>query len=229
MIGRRRMMTPSSDHPLDMEFIITPWEIRRSWRFEATLYGFLRVHDCGPFIEAVALGSVTTPNCRAECKEQNEPAFEVCWHCRKLRSDEDERGRRADSPPTQSSANSGFDASISVEVPDAPTTNDDNPYRPVLIPSGARQQSKEKHERQLSNEHVESEVRRALLASVVGVMLLPPLLSLYSIYVLLSLGRSPYSDPKSRRRAITAWCFNALAILTGVVFWLNRIPVLSLI
>lgn len=141
------------------------------------------------------------------CHEQNEPAFEVCWSCSKPRTDDDVSGRRSDS--RRVSPISCSEPVITV------VQRDKNPYRPVLM----RRESASSASSPQSEESI-SQAKRALLASIAGAVLFPPLISLYSVYLLLQLvGRQTLNDPVERNQVTAAWAINAVMIPTWILMW----------
>jgi hypothetical protein len=141
------------------------------------------------------------------CHEQNEPAFEVCWSCSKPRNDDDLSGRRSGS---NSVSPTGCSEPVETIVQE-----DLNPYRPVLI----RRESASISSLRLPEEAT-SQAKRALLASIAGAILFPPLTSFYSVYLLLQLNRSEtLSDPVARHQVTAAWAINAVMIPTWILMW----------
>ncbi len=141
------------------------------------------------------------------CHEQNEPAFEVCWSCSKPRGEDDVCGRRG---------GSSSDLPISLLAPVAGIPNEDrNPYRPVLIDRYSAAFSRPE-----PPDDAAGQARRALLASIAGALIFPPVVSLYSVYLLVQLiGRGTRHDPVARRHVTAAWVINAVMIPCWVLMW----------
>ena len=140
------------------------------------------------------------------CKEQNEATFEICWRCHKPRDDDDWQGRlqvkeeRADAalgPPTVEPVADAIDV-------------DRNPYRPVLL-EGDTLRARAKA---LEVSRLDDAVRRAYGGAIIGTVILPPLLNIYSIFLLLfSEARIAHGDRKYRIRLSLAWVINIASII----------------
>lgn len=161
----------------------------------------------------------------SRCDEQNEPAFEVCWGCNKTQTEDDKLGRRDDLD--ESTTLEPDDISVESGRSDTKrlgTTNDSNPFRPVLIDGkaegGALPQNSDKTEyTYAATEAQEESVRRAFLSSIAALLIVPPLLSIYSVTILLSLGAEPYYYPQLKLRFIAAWVINLIVIVVATMFW----------
>ncbi|TWU23363.1 hypothetical protein Pla52o_28990 [Novipirellula galeiformis] len=159
----------------------------------------------------------------SRCEEQNEPAFEVCWSCNKRRSEQDATGRHV--PKTQDGFESHLGAGDFVsETSTEPINDSDNPYHPpTLISDLPEHPPKKRNERRdvhaEIDESVAESVKRAYLSSIVGILVFPPLLNFYSLYVTLKIPATAYRDATARRKLIFAWVVNSICILLGVWFW----------
>jgi hypothetical protein len=161
----------------------------------------LRLQQAGPWI------------C-SRCGEQNEAAFEVCWSCTKPRTDDDQHGRINQ----QTEPDAALQSPISVKPPaDRLSFADSNPYRPVLLPDQPRDQRT--NARTAATDETSDDVTRCLRAAIVGVFLFPPIISLYSAYMLIHLNSDVYRDQRLRRRVIAAWCVNFVAIPAWLLYW----------
>ncbi len=161
-----------------------------------------RIREAGPWI------------C-GRCHEQNEAAFEVCWSCDKPRSEDDVRGRLGESPI--SDANQDLATSIRVEPSDQSIDHDSNPYRPIIV-DGKPPRVKVIRSAEAQESTVEM-VRRAALAAIVGMILVPPVVSFYSVFVLIHVNVDAYRDRALRTRLIFAWCLNVVVISAAIFFW----------
>ena len=151
-----------------------------------------------------------------KCREQNEATFEVCWKCGKQREDSDEVGRLEEEPEWQP-APQAADAE-----PSALPVEDCNPYRPVDL-------SKEDAGHRLPQgdfiEHVGADlgVRRAFRAAVLGMVCFPPILHVYSLYVLLTTPTC-FSNPSLRKTTVLTividFAFIAMAIMAPIMLGL---------
>lgn len=142
------------------------------------------------------------------CQHNVDANFDICWKCGS------ERSEIPAVPETQEQR--------SRYVPGSPEDDEfgpqlsGNPYAP---PHSAPVDSREFLPQEFESiEQAEEIALRALRAAVVGLLLVPPLLSLYAIYLLLGLGGLPLSI-KGRRRVTWAWGFAALGIVVGAVTW----------
>ncbi|MFK8111021.1 MAG: hypothetical protein AB8B91_02400 [Rubripirellula sp.] len=155
----------------------------------------------------------------SRCDEQNEPAFEVCWKCSKPQEEGDRLGR-IDVAKEGMAAKAGIVGQVAVDPVNSPDlVRDGNPYRPVLVDAGPGQvMDTVPHE---IGEEDRGNVRRAVLASVVGVLLLPPLLTLYGFYLLLGIPAEAYKQQGLRGRLITAWAINSVNLPFWVLYYLG--------
>lgn len=161
----------------------------------------------------------------SRCNEQNEPAFEVCWSCNKQQSEEDKLGRIAeDGWLEEEESEESIVGQVAVEQSASPIVDDGNPYRPVLTDGSVTEPPppRRKSSTDVSEEEV-ALVRRGFLSSIVGLLLLPPLFSLYSLYVLLQVPGYMYETPKHRNRLVAAWLINLVCIPIWVMFYTGMI------
>lgn len=153
----------------------------------------------------------------SRCHEQNEAAFEVCWSCSKPRTDDDQRGRLDEPRPPVASA--GLASSISVETPPLPPVDDANPYRPVLIQKASPKKKRTELPQVIPGDKMREDVTRCLRAAIVGTFVLPPLISFYCIYLLLTLSPDAYRVRSLRRRIIFSWVVTMVAIPLWLVLY----------
>lgn len=151
------------------------------------------------------------------CHEQNEAAFEICWSCSKPRREDDLRGRMSEQPEPEAPAPP--QPPVVAELPRA-IDHDDNPYRPVLVPSEKPTRPPRTPLEQPS-EALREAVARCFRAAIIGVLVFPPLVSLYGVYLLAQLPGQAYRDPSLRRRLLIAWCINLVNIPAWTIFWLQ--------
>ena len=71
----------------------------------------------------------------------------------------------------------------------------------------------------VATEAQEESVRRAFLSSIAALLIVPPLLSIYSVTILLSLGAEPYYYPQLKLRFIAAWVIYLIVIVVATMFW----------
>lgn len=151
------------------------------------------------------------------CHEQNEAAFDVCWCCNKMRSEDDFRGRV---PEKERSAGDTqpFDDAMTAQ-PATPIAEDHNPYRPVLVDERRKPPApKNVAEIDLDDPLAES-VTRCFRSAIVGMLVLPPIVSFYSLYLLLRLNPIVYKQPNLRKRALLAWGINLVIVSLALAFW----------
>lgn len=142
------------------------------------------------------------------CDERNEPLFDLCWSCGKTRDDFDV-SRPAYEVETRVRKESG---PIFVADQQAPAVRSDNPYAPVVL-SNENRGLRNDQEMAEQDPMVNELVARIFRGAVIGIFILPPLLS---IYVMSSLAfrvpRSAYRDPRLYWQLIASW------ILCGIAF-----------
>ncbi|MGI9471848.1 MAG: putative signal transducing protein [Rubripirellula sp.] len=150
------------------------------------------------------------------CHEQNEAAFDVCWCCNKMRGEDDFRGRRLDVDPVVRSSEPFSDSMTVEEV--ATQTEDRNPYRPVLVDATKKPPTVRRDVDDVDEQQQEA-VTRCIRSAIVGMLVLPPLLSLYSVFLLLSLDRTVYRHPGFRKQVLLAWGINVVILSLSIAFW----------
>ncbi len=142
------------------------------------------------------------------CREDNDASFDICWSCAKPRQESDQQGRRADQTKPVPAA--GFAETQTEE--ETVAVLDRNPYSPTHLAETATR-TKEEPDYEEHAEENRANVRRALLSSVMGVMILIPLISFYSIFLLCRVaGTGAYRDPELSGRCWIAWGVNFLAL-----------------
>ncbi|WP_372722443.1 hypothetical protein [Novipirellula sp.] len=161
----------------------------------------------------------------SRCEEQNEPAFEVCWSCNKRRSEDDATGRHDPNHDESVVSTLGAGDFIGETSPD-PMVVSTNPYHPPNpisdLPKHPPALPIDRCDAQsVLDEPIDVAVKRAYLSSIVGVLVFPPLLNFYSLYVTLTIPTTAYRDARARRKLIFAWTVNLICIPLGVWFWLS--------
>ena len=161
----------------------------------------------------------------SRCEEQNEPAFEVCWSCNKRRSEDDATGRHDPNEEDDFASELGAGDFIS-ETSTEPIVVSANPYQPPNpisdLPKHPPALPIDRRDSQsVLDEPIDVAVKRAYLSSIVGVLIFPPLLNFYSLYVTLTIPTTAYRDARARRKLIFAWVVNLICIPMGVWFWLS--------
>ena len=135
------------------------------------------------------------------CHEHNGSAFDICWSCNKTRN-ESENEQHAGNPETTQQLNSHEPFETGKDSITPPPARDDDSLVDHLI--------------EIRN----AAVSRCARAAIVGLLILPPLLSVYSIYLLLRLDPAVYHDPGTRLRVWSIWAANVSILLLGTAFWL---------
>jgi hypothetical protein len=149
----------------------------------------------------------------SRCHEQNEPTFDVCWSCNKVRrettsSEQTQEGQES----TEESSRTRIKERLHRPLLQSDTTSENIEGSPVhatpskVAPEGNQETGWES-------------VSRCARAAVVGLLLLPSLFSFYSIYLLLQLDPAVYHAPKTKRRVWGVWILNAVVISLGSTLW----------
>ncbi len=159
----------------------------------------------------------------SRCDESNEPAFDFCWSCDKARSAEDPIASRLDDHAVIDDSPPECHSLTDLTPPSMLVPDDLNPYRPSTLVDQGKRTLPPNDLQHVINDQDRAEVRRAFLASIVGVLVLPPLVSFYSVSLLLRLPRATYHE-RSLRPAITAaWLINLVCSVTWTIIWVNQI------
>lgn len=166
--------------------------------------------------------------CR-ECQQIVDPGFDVCWSCSRPREDVADPTFRPTLAVLADEAEEDFAAHgpmFELLQPSCESAGVDgrNPYAPSGISRSAASASGLMITRLPDRDEL---VLRAWRASVLGIFMLPPLLHLYSMYLLLraSLGGGTLS-PRANRRFYWALLINVLVgFLVGLLSWI-RWPIL---
>lgn len=155
------------------------------------------------------LGPWTCRTCFSEVDE----GFEVCWKCGSLRAEAEWIPDESDS--TDEIGDISFSANANEIVAD-PRVETGSPYQIPMVEAALA--GEPSNDVVLANEQVE----RAWRAAILGVVLLPGITHIYSLYLLLQAAMLPsdsYNEPTRRRFYFTlAIDFCALSIL-ATVYW----------
>lgn len=152
--------------------------------------------------------------CR-RCHEQNEPTFDVCWSCNKIHEESDARGQGNSCPDNRET------------VSNSPTEVTEQVHECQLGAVNKRKHKQEarshKKRHQYPTDQVQEDltesVSRCARSAVVGLLLFPPFLSMYSIYLLLNLDPLVYRNADTQRRVWSIWILNTAVVSLGTTLW----------
>ena len=157
-------------------------------------------------------------NC-GRCDEANDASFDLCWSCSKQRDDADGSAK----PVTEQGLPSDPFVLTSDATQPASVLNATNPYAPTsgrLDRPPRRGQSIVDGE--LSDEPSEELSRlvsRTFVGAIFSPLLLPPLISVYVLYLLtFRIPGEAYQFPCLRKKLISAWVITALGATVGTVW-----------
>ncbi len=145
-----------------------------------------------------------------ECQELSEAGFEVCWSCGKGRRDVE-----ADRPIVAKSVER-LDDNLQEDHNQRQAATDPNPY---MSPGTVKMQNDEPIAPDVKSVlDVDEMVTRAYRASLIGLMLLPVLAHLYSMYLLLLASAHPerLSD-RTNRVWYGAFAINMFVVLLSII------------
>jgi len=154
------------------------------------------------------------------CHEQNEPTFDVCWSCNKMHDEAIANGQK-DLIPIASK-------SVGNSLPEMAHRLDQTQVKTVTRRTNGQQLLTEKKLKQAppnptpgddDRENLAESVSRCARSAVVGLLLFPPLLNFYSIYLLLNLDRAAYHNSDTQLRVWSIWIFNAAVVSLGSTLW----------
>ena len=159
------------------------------------------------------------------CHERNESAFDVCWCCNQIRQAQVAYGREDNIKIVE--AEGGLSPT---RAPTAKTErmifssngnnagDDQSPHRSVWgDPNCVTSTSSDLCV--IDHDEPADAVTRCIRSAIVGALVLPPLVSLYSIYLLLRLDPIAYRTPSFRVRILLAWIINVLMMMLSLTFW----------
>jgi hypothetical protein len=127
------------------------------------------------------------------CQEALDASFDLCWSCGSLRSAVEQPFPHA-KPQPRRKTEQDVD-SEGAPAPDASDYDQSNPYASPRVSARVATRSEpqpDSAEETEFDEEVEAMLRRAWRASIIGLVFLPILLHLYSMYLLI---RATYSSP----------------------------------
>ena len=149
------------------------------------------------------------------CDERNEPLFDLCWSCGKSRDVSsvaetlDEIGLAPESESGSIVAARQANARASIT----------NPYAPPLI-DRSRSEVATTNIATEPDPRVVDAVTLIFRGAVIGMVILPPLLTLYVLFRLVfEIPRSAYQTPRLKRRLIASWCLCLLSFGSAALFW----------
>jgi hypothetical protein len=156
----------------------------------------------------------------SRCREQNEATFEVCWSCSKRRSDDDQQ-EQADTSAHQA-------AMTPTTTPQTPPSHDSSEETESVNPdqsSFAEPDDASEAILTANDERIgtlDEDVLRAFRAAVIGAIVFPPLVSFYSLYLLIRLPADAYS--KRKLQVALIWILNLVLIASWTGFWISYLP-----
>jgi hypothetical protein len=156
----------------------------------------------------------------SRCREQNEATFDVCWSCSKRRSD-DKQQEQADTSAHQA-------AMTPASTPQMPPSHDSSEETESVNPeqsSFAETDDVSEAIVAANDERIgtlDEDVLRAFRAAVIGAIVFPPLVSFYSLYLLIRLPADAYS--KRKRQVALIWILNLVLIASWTGFWISHLP-----
>lgn len=179
---------------------------------------FVRLEDlaaAAELLDSFSAGSEKTgpPWFCGNCQEEVDAGFECCWSCGRHREEVEQPF-----PPTQSAPiPSAEEASDTSELPTVPVDQAANPY---VSPRSDRYLRSQIDDDALSDPEAEALLQRAWRASIIGIVLFPPLLHLYSMYLLIQAGMITNDfSIAGRRRYYGAILVNLVAGSISAVAW----------
>lgn len=161
-------------------------------------------------------GNKTSWYC-SDCREYNEPSFDMCWKCQGARSEKEGQ------PPAPSKEVVSMESILNPNTAINSKPDFENPYESSVARKTAK--NEEDTEAPLSAEQAENMIERAWRAAWLGPSV-PVLLTLYSITLLLgSLDVAEPISPKARRHRLQAWIVNVLYLMAATILvWLMFAP-----
>lgn len=143
------------------------------------------------FPNAEAAPQQSEPWICGRCQEEVDADFDVCWSCMSRREEVEIHSN--DLPVAELSPSNLTANSLADDLPvTSHATRSDNPYASSAVPVDAKQGA---HPDSLFV--VEDQVRRALRASIFGLVMCPGLLHLFSLWLLMSISLSGESFTKA--------------------------------
>ena len=154
------------------------------------------------------------------CHEKNEPTFDICWSCNKMH--EDATNGDQGSLLENASKIQGDAFSEMAQRPEqtlAGTQAKSKTEKQSLF-DRKRPQTSPAHLPSFHNKENQAEsLSRCARSTVLGLLLFPPLLNFYSIYLLLKIDPAVYRNTDTQCRVWSIWIVNAAAIVLGATLW----------
>ncbi|MFU7560418.1 hypothetical protein [Stieleria sp. JC731] len=163
------------------------------------------------------------------CDEPNEPTFEYCWNCQAKRSNQPIQDAQQEIVPATENPEP-----VASELPDQPFSIKQaprekeplsrNPYQASELPdhrtvrvqkSASSSNNVTDDNSEAAIEHYEHAIRRAMLASVCGLIVFPPLLWILPIFLMSSLPPRPKAVPAPKLKIAFIWSMTAVSFLIG--------------
>lgn len=154
------------------------------------------------------------------CHEPNEPTFDVCWSCNKMHDEAatNSQGNRVPSE-LKNGRNSQPEVAERLDQTQVGTGPESTNEQQVLADEELQQTRSVSTSTDHDQESQTEAVSRCTRSAVVGLLLFPPLLNFYSIYLLLNLDPTVYRNSDTQRRVWSIWIFNAAVISLGTTLW----------
>ncbi|MEE2936180.1 MAG: DUF2007 domain-containing protein [Planctomycetota bacterium] len=156
----------------------------------------------------------------SRCREQNAATFEVCWSCSKRRLDENQQEQTdtfalqaamaATTTPQTFPSHDSSEETESVNPDQSFFAETDDVSEAILTRDDERIGT------------LDEDVLRAFRAAVVGAMVFPPLVSFYSLFLLIRLPADAYR--KRTLRVALLWILNLVLIASWTGFWISHSP-----
>jgi len=154
-----------------------------------------------------------------ECQELVDGGFQVCWSCGR------ERGDVEQAPPA-STSQEVTERELPQEiqklaVPGLEVFFEAQPDNPYSAPQAESDAEKSLGEATLLDDEAEAMLRRAWRAAIIGIVLFPPLLQFYSMYLLIRASiRARQFTPEGDRRFVRAMMLNGIVACVAIAnYW----------
>ncbi len=157
--------------------------------------------------------------CR-RCHEQNEPTFDVCWSCNKI-NDKATASREEYllTGESEIQVHSQQDAAEQLAQTQSGLKINSTQEQEFLVSTNRQRLPPEQSPTGENEESQAESLSRCAKSAVVGLLLFPPVLSFYSIYLLLKLDPTVYRNTDTRFRVWTIWILNAAVVIFGTILW----------
>ncbi|HBV62111.1 MAG TPA: hypothetical protein DEF45_03725 [Rhodopirellula sp.] len=156
------------------------------------------------------------------CHEQNEPTFDVCWSCNKMHEE-----ATNNHPANLAHGEKEIRGKSLFGIAGRPDqtllgteTNNKNENQSLFDKKRKTTRSAPLPDHHDEDEESQAEsLSRCARSAIVGLLLFPPVLNFYSIYLLLKLDPAIYRNPATQRRVWCIWIFNAAVVGLGTTLW----------